>query len=290
MQDNIEPSVAPIFQPLKGISTITATDGKKMLDNVRINTARDLTRLVKMPEFKIYKGDNSSIALIGGGPSLKKTIEKAKEFSVAIACGSSNDFVVNSGIVPTYTVVCDPDPVTIKYLTKLNKTTKYLIASCCDPSLFEHLKDYDVYLWHCHSEEQAAYLKTVETPYEAVCGGCTVGLRSQSIAILFGYRNLHYFGFDSCLSEEDHHAYEFATEEEKQQIGVVHEIKIGHERPNEKVYKALGYQMAQAAHYKEFYQEFNAYFNPTFHGEGLLPDLMRLVQNRSLDLEKELAA
>lgn len=277
------------FIALSGVNTVTAVTSDVILNNLKHSLTLGHPKLTKMPEFKIPKGD-LKIALVGGGPSLKDTVKELKDFDTVVACGSSNDFLVSNGIIPTYTIVCDPDPVTIKYLSLLNKSTKYLLATCCAPEVFEHLKGYDIYVWNCHSPEQAAYLKTLDEPYEAICGGCTVGLRAQSIAIMFGYRELHFFGYDSCISGNDHHAYEFATQEEREQIGTLHEVKIGHGTPDDKLYLCIGYQMAQAAHFKDFYEAFNEFYNPTFHGEGLLPDLMKIIRKRSIELEKEMAA
>ena len=63
-------------------------------------------------------------------------------------------------------------------------------------------------------------------------GGCTIGLRSISIAILLGYTNIHFFGFDSCLDTDGTgHAYSLSTEDEVLGLigenGKIHKVRLG---------------------------------------------------------------
>lgn len=278
------------FVHLNKINTVTATSTETFIDNIKANIARNLPRIQSLPEFRKPKGDKK-IALVGGGPSLKNHLEELREFKTIIACGSSNDFLMSNNIIPTYTTVCDPDAISALYLSKTDTETKYLVASGCDEAVFTALKDKQIILWHCHSDEQAEQVKKFEPNYEAISGGCTVGLRSLSIAILFGYKNIHLFGFDSCLGENsEHHAYGFSSEIENDHIGQIYDIKLGLETPGEKIYRCIGYQLAQADHFRMYYEAFHWYFDPTFHGTGLLPDLIALIRKQAKELETQKVA
>lgn len=274
------------FVELKNISTQTAQTSDYIFNNIKINLQRGLTRLDKIDGFKTVKGVNVPIALVGGGPSLKETIKELKEFKgLIVACGSSHDYLVENEVIPDWCIACDPDAVVLKYILKPNKKTKFMLASGCDPVVFDSLKEYDIVLWHCHSDEIGEKIRELDPTYEAIGGGCTVGLRAISIAIMMGYSNIHMFGFDSCLSDnDDHHAYGFKTEEEG--LGVIYNIKLGmNNEKYQKVYRCAGYQLAQLAHFKDFYKNYNQYFIPTFHGRGMLPDTMAHIRQEEIRLK-----
>lgn len=230
--------------------------------------------------------------MIGGGPSLKDTLDLAKTFPVTVACGSVHDYLMGEGLVPSYCAVCDPDPIMAEYLKSPSLLTTYLVSSHCHPSVLDALKRCFVALWHCHPVGDE-YLRELEgSDYQAVEGGCTVGLRALSIAILLGYTDIHFFGFDSCLGFEDaHHAYGFATDGEE--TGHVFEVKVGRTDlgPDEsRTYRCAGYQLAQVDHFKRFAREHGSLFRPTFHGSGLLPDLWRLIEAEARLIETKEAA
>lgn len=269
------------FIQLKGVTTVTATPSDVTLDNIKLNIKRPHLRLHKLPEYKLVKGHDTPICLVGGGPSVKSQINKIRKFKTIVACGSVNDWLMEQGIIPTYTAVCDPDPVCAKYLTKTHSETKYLIASGCDAAVFDALEGRQIVLWHCHSDEMHQQLVELEEDYQGIGGGCTVGLRALSIAVMMGYTNIHLFGYDSCFSKEDHHAYNFATKEE--QIGDTFYIKVGkvdEGKPAKgaRAYLCAGYQVAQADHFKQFYMNYGKYFIPTFHGRGMLADYYKLIK------------
>lgn len=285
-----------LYVSLAGVTTNTATPKSVSSGYIEENIKLNIPRIQHLESFMKIKGHHNPVVLIGGGPSLKnpKVIEELREMAktcATIACGSSHDWCINNNIVPTYAVALDPDPITGNYMSKYSPSTIYLIASQCHPSLFENLKDRVLYMWHCYSDADREIFQKLEPDHIGIGGGCTVGLRSLSIAILLGYTNIHFFGFDSCLGEDDeHHAYGLSSEKEMEGLigdnGKIHTIRIGPGEPTEKVYKCMGYQLAQVHHFKEFYQSHAQFFTPTFHGDGLLPDLCRLIQNEALKIEQ----
>lgn len=277
--------VSPPFMPLGKVTTTAATPHAISFDNIKTNIARGLKRFHELPEFQVIKGKEAVISLVGGGPSINSEEVKDRLYYHAakgpvIACGSSHDWCISNRIFPDYTVICDPDPISALYLEldNPNPNAIYLVASACDKAVFDRLNSLgkEIVLWHCHSDELGPELVKLEKEYQAIGGGCTVGLRSISIAMMLGYTNLHMFGFDSSLGEDlAHHAYGF-KDEEKEFLGDVHKVKIGVEGPGQKTYYCAGYQLAQVAHFKEFYSMHRHLFRPTFYGTGLLPDFMKL--------------
>lgn len=280
------------FTKLDGINTQAATPSETSVENVKHALSLGLPKLHQHPFFQKVKGKDKKIALVGGGPSVKNYIEDIKQYKNIFACGSSNDWLMENGIIPTYAAICDPDPVSTKYFTKLDTEVLYLVATCCDPKIFEHLKNHSVATWHCDSEEQRPLIQKIDPNYQAIGGGCTVGLRALSISIMLGYSNIHFFGFDSCLGVNDkHHAYEFQTDEEA--LGRIYDVKVGTDNfipENAKIYRCAGYQLAQAWHFRDFYKMYYEYFNPTFFGDGLISAILTEIKEEIVKQEVEKVA
>lgn len=286
---DMNPNDISKFSKLDGIEVATATPSADFINNVKTNVQRKLPSIKELPVFGKIKGATSPIALVGGGPSIKSELDKIKAFKVlgypVIACGSSHDWLVVNGVVPDYCALCDPDPITAAYIKKHNKHTKYLVALSCDPLVYEVLSDRQVYVWNCRSDEAAGHIKDYIDGHVDILGGCTVGLRSISIAMTFGYTNIHLWGFDSCMgSGNEHHAYEFQTD--KEEIGATYPVRFGDktlDKPEEggKYYICSGYQLAQAMHFQQFLQAYGSAFTPTFHGEGMLPDFVAYLRRKA---------
>lgn len=278
------------FVLLGGVNTVAATPSDEAQVNIRANLKRGLPRLHDLPEWKKVKGPDAALAIVGGGPSLKRTLGELRDFEGRmIVCGSAHDFIRQNGFKPRYAAVCDPDPVMANYLRSPCPETTYLVSTHSHHTVFDALKDMPIALWHCAPIDEA-FLNEVDPGWQAVGGGCTVGLRAISIAMMMGYSNLHFFGFDSCLEDDDHHAYGFTDESEA--LGEIYKIKLGknQEGPDEdsKEFRCAGYQMAQVSHFKILLEHYGAMFTPTFHGDGLLPTMWNNIKAESERLEAEL--
>lgn len=265
----------PPFVRLGGLNTEAATPIDESLENIRINLRRGLPRMEDLPGFDVPK--DWPVCLAGGGPSLKRTQDALRDAPTVISCGSSHDYLMEQGIVPTFAVACDPDPIMQAYLQNPSRNTIYLLSAHCNPGLFDHLKDYRVVVWNCFMDDPRAreLLTEIDGPnWRAIGGGCTVGLRSISIALMLGFKDIHFFGFDSCVEQIDgqtaHHAYGYATEKEVMQD--LYAVRCGVDAPGERTYLCEGYQLAQAYHFKLFVTAHGHRFRAYFHGGGMLSD------------------
>ena len=273
---------------VKGIQTNAATSTNDMLENIIENMKYKFPIFEGLTEYNKPKGWDRKIALVGGGPSLKNTIHELKEYRTIMSCGSVHDYLINNNVIPTYAVNCDPSPISANYFTKADPEVKYLIASHADRKLIAALGGKQIILWHCHSEDLQEQIFKIEREennrdYNAVGGGCTVGLRAISLAMCMGYGNIHFYGFDSCMGDdgEQHHAYDWANpEEENPLIDKVYKIHLGPTTgpENNKHYYVAGYQLAQLENFKDFYASNKDYFIPTFHGGGALADYLELIK------------
>jgi 2-polyprenyl-3-methyl-5-hydroxy-6-metoxy-1,4-benzoquinol methylase len=71
--------------------------------------------------------------------------------------------------------------------------------------VFDHLKGYDVKLWHVYDQTPDAQ-RILPAGEWAITGGCDVGLRAITIASFLGFRDLHCFGIDGSGKGAKHAA------------------------------------------------------------------------------------
>jgi hypothetical protein len=161
----------------------------KMLDNMRTNSARGLK------ELEPCRPHPALMSVAAGGPSLADTYKDLAGYIVAV--NGSLGFLLEKGIVPDACAVLDPG----EHMSVVaDKRVRYFIASICDPSLFDKLRDCDVTIWHPTSESIGVeYPETL-----SVGGGCTMGLRWLNLGYLLGFRRFHLHGLDSSFRETTH--------------------------------------------------------------------------------------
>lgn len=240
--------------------------------NTRVNIKRDLPKLHQRADFGIWKGRR--LAIVGGGPSLKKTIDELRAFDGDIVvCGSAHDFVVTYGIIPTYAVVCEPnnapgDRVT-DFLKNPQARTQYFIATCCDPSVFDDLEGYRICMWNnyggCDDE--------CFDGEPAVNGGSTVTLRAINLSIALGYHEMHFFGFDSCFEDEnENHAYFSGEADHKAHAENWIPVRV---REGGREFKTSGVWLAQAIQFQEMQRLMGHMFYPIIHGDGLIAEIVK---------------
>jgi hypothetical protein len=241
-----------------------AMDNSIVQRNIEDNLKRGLPELHELPSWKKFKGEHP-IAIVGGGPSLTDTLDELRSFRHVMVCGSAHDYLIEQGFEPEFAVVLDPDPIAANYIRKPCKTTTYFVASNCDASVFEALKHHQIVLWHC-----AGTVPDELVPIQnKIGGGCTVVLRSIGIALLMGYGNQHFFGFDSCMKGDQHHAYPAEDVDEPVEVRM-----IGSDR----IYWSAPYQLAQAQQFQDILRQHGKFFTPTIHGDGLISEIMRMGQ------------
>ncbi len=139
------------------------------------------------------------VAIVGSGPSVRGQIETIRQVrqdgAPIVAVRDAHDWLIGEGIVPDFAITVDPLPESWHCFEKKNPLVHYLIASQCDPAVFDHLADMRVTIWH-------PYMKRGQTepPNKMLIGGGgTSGLRALSLMYVMGFRNFALFGMDSCL-------------------------------------------------------------------------------------------
>lgn len=203
------------------LDTVCNVETEKLLANVRSAVARDL------PWFDTATEHDGHAVLVGGGPSLVGTLDELKwrqSIGQSIwAMNGSARFLSDNGITPDFYVMLDARPENRKLLFGNGPKTKYLIASQCDPSVFDALSHLDVTVWHANSEKMDSLLADEkEKPVHLIGGGTTVGLNAMVLAFVAGYRKIHLYGFDSSYREDVHHAYPQALNDQDRVIDALY--------------------------------------------------------------------
>jgi len=184
--------------PLK-IDTKCVASDDTLLAQIKANTKRGL------PEFIPYPNPHGGkIVLVGSGPSvqgqLDSILEMKKNGYLIVALKGAHDFLLQNGIKPDWCVMLDPQEKIVNCVQLKEASITYLIASQCHPKVFEHLSENYVVLWHALSgigEQEILEGKVL------LGGGTTTGMRTMNMVYSLGYRHVHLYGFDSCLTEKD---------------------------------------------------------------------------------------
>lgn len=169
---------------------------------IRVNTAAVKGRIE--PSYTLR---DDPIAIVCYGPSLAKTWEQVRDFKYVMTCSGAHRFLIDRGIIPTWHCEVDPREHKIKLVGAPHPGVEYLIASTCHPKYFEHLKDFNVKLWHVFDPHEDA-LRILPPGEWALTGGCGAGLRAMTLARFMGFRAQHIFGMDGSEGETGKHAAE----------------------------------------------------------------------------------
>lgn len=160
-----------------------------------------IERIKERVEPDVAKGE--SIAVVCYGPSLKENWPDVLRYNSIITCSGAHNFLLENEIVPTYHLDVDPREHKVELMGKPHPDVQYLMASCCHPKMWEHLKGMNVKLWHVFTNEEESKRILPKNEY-AITGGSSAGHRAITMAYFLGYRDIHVFGMDGCVRESSH--------------------------------------------------------------------------------------
>jgi hypothetical protein len=210
-------------QGQNGIFYVTAAmDGEEFSKTGGINT--DVDTLVSNIQTNIaarhrqvepHIKNDSEVMLLGGGPSLNDFVDDIKAKREAgmpvITTNGNYKWCLDNGITPSAMVVVDARPFNTRFITEIVPTCKYFIASQCHPSMFERVPPEQTWMFHNVASEFASSVLDEaygDEQWWPVAGGSTVTLRAMVLFRMLGFTKFHMYGFDSCLRDDEHHAYE----------------------------------------------------------------------------------
>lgn len=185
-----------------------AITAERMVENIKSALNRGLR------EVPACKPHGCSLAVAAGGPSLTDTYHLLPDQGHIAAVNGSLKFLLDKGIVPEFCGVLDASPHMADVVIA-DPRVRYLVASNCDPALFDRLLSAGcrVWLWHptpasIGTDDGAKILQEAQpNSWHLIAGGCTIGLRWVNIGYLLGYRSFHLHGLDSSFRGDQTHAY-----------------------------------------------------------------------------------
>lgn len=258
-----------IEYPEVGITIHAAlnTDKDKLLDNVKTNCARGHEQVWA------WKEQDTVTAIVGGGASLLDTIDEIKETvevngAKVIALANTAHVLVENDIKPSACVLLDARPNNANFIVD-DLDCVYFVASQCDPSVFDKLEKLGrkVYIWHAVNDPDE--FEAINEAYEKwipIQGGNTILLRSLRLFSVLGYHRFDVFGFDSCMYDGSHHAYEQPKADGDKAV------KIG---CNGKEFEVTGWMISQAMEFIKTVKAFGQNWQMRVHGNGLIEHLIR---------------
>jgi len=145
--------------------------------------------------------------IIGGGPSIDGYWERIGDLHddgyVVITIERMLNRCCAKVVIPEYALAVDASSDVADAFDLPPFTTRYLLSSQCQPSVFEALKYRSVYIFNSHQPN-------IYDDYMAAIGdlqgvqvntGGSVVLGAMAIAMTLGMADLHVFGFDCHVSE-----------------------------------------------------------------------------------------
>lgn len=245
--------------------TLNTTE-EKMVENVRINTSKGYTQVHP------YNKNDLEIMILGGGPSLldfkDDIIAKRREGMALITTNGAYNEVLSWGLTPSAQVVVDSRPFNKRFLEPVVPNCKYMLASQCDPSMFEGIPHEQIFIWHAALNESVE--KVLDEAYNGewypVPGGSTVMLRTITLFRLLGYAKMHIYGFDSCLRGTQHHAYEQKENDDKQEVTVT----IG-----DKMFTCHAWMASQAQEFIDQMKLLSDEVELAVYGDGLIAEILK---------------
>ena len=181
----------------------------QLLKNVTANAGLGLQQAVP------HDRTDRRLLLLAGGPSLnnyeEKIKSKADSGSPIICTNGTYNWCLDRKIAPNGLIIVDARAHNVKFISEVIPTCKYMLASQCHPDVFAAVPAEQTYIWHSQSSDavnDALDAVYGDEPWYAVPGGLTVTLRAISLLRMLGWWKLDIYGFDGCLVDDDHHAYE----------------------------------------------------------------------------------
>lgn len=235
----------------------------QIVENVRKNLEAGWSEVSPHPTNSV------EVMILGGGPSLNGFVDDIKAKRAAgvklITLNGSYNWAIEHGLTPSAQIMVDARPFNARFTTPVVPDCKYLLASQCDPSVFDGLPRDRTLVWHTTMSIIREVVNEKRELWFGVPGGSTVMLRAIPLLRMLGFKYFHLYGFDSCVMEE-HHAY--AQPENDTEV-VIDTIVGG------RVFKCHAWQIAQAQEFMDLVKFLGEEIELEVYGDGLISHILR---------------
>ena len=238
---------------------------EKIRENISSNIKRGIAQV------EPHETQDKVIGLAVGGPTLKENFSdllyKRKSGMPVVTVNGTHKYCMDNGLIPSAMVMLDSREFNNRFIHPLVKDCKYFISSQCHPSVFDNLKDYKTWIWHCAGDEDNEDLLKEQygNNYFPVMGGSTVTLRAIHLFRMLGFSKFEVYGFDSCIIGQ-HHAYDQKENDDEQVMDVV---------VADKEFKCTAAHYHQAKEFVQMILKTGEYYDLAVHGDGLISHIIK---------------
>ena len=220
---------------------------QQVIDNIKANLGLRLREIV--PHAK----QDTTVMLLAGGPSLsdyeQEIIERGRAGEPIVTVNGCYGWLLERGVKPAAQVMIDARGWNKRFITRTVDTCQYFMGSQCDHELVASLPPEQTWLWHSGQSDlvKQAVTEWAEAnggrhEWYPVAGASTVVSRAITLLAMLGYRKIEVFGWDSCLRDSVHHAYDQPENDAK---GAV-EVEVGG-----KVFMCHPWMLVQASEFQK---------------------------------------
>jgi len=237
------------------------------IEQCRANVAHNIAQ--GWDQVTPHETNDFDAMILGGGPSLDEHEHEIRAMRAdgvkLIALNGAYQWCLDRGIKPSAQIIVDARPFNARFTRNVVDGCKYLIASQCDPSVFEGLPSDRTLIWHTSAEDFRDLLNERYGAWHGIPGGSTVLLRAIPLMRMLGYRKFHLFGCDSCLTGDRHHSYA-----QPENDGVpVFDVIVG-----ERTFQCHPWMASQAQEFVDLIRVFGEVIELEIHGDGLLRHIL----------------
>jgi len=157
------------------------------------------------PRLQLRDIKDEWLSVVGFGPSLHDTWREIKHPFVTVS--GALDFMQDKGVIPDYHAECDGRDYKTKHLEHANHTTKYFMASVCNPRMWDLLEGCHVEYWHtANGQHVVDWIGKNDLGSVLIAGGSNIGLTAIHVGGILGYRKFRLYGFDGNFRGDVRHA------------------------------------------------------------------------------------
>lgn len=214
------------------------------------------------------------LLIVGGGPSLKENLLQIKLMqeggAVVWALNGAFKYLCDHGIDPEAHIMLDAREENIDFVPE-NTDSMLLYSAQCHPRVLAkaRMASRKLILWCPAIEGIIEILNERKLLAAIISGGSSVGLKSLALAQIFGFQDIHLFGYDSSYRDNDNHAYKQPLNDNERVL----EVTVGG-----KTFKCAWWMATQA---QEFQISMLGFLKRGMefkvHGDGLLPHIASII-------------
>ena len=248
------------------------TDEETLFKQIRQNLRSGFQQLPMHEEQPDQK-----VLVLGGGPSLNDHIDEIREKKAAgakvVTMNNSYQWAREHDLWPVTQFMIDARPFNSRFVEPVDDKNRYIIADQCHPSVLKNLPKDRTHLMHCNLDPKSIEIinEEVGPMYETwlpIPGGSSVMMRTLAALQQLGLRDIEIYGFDSCLIDQQHHAYEQKENDIGEDEAVLN-FMVG-----DREFFCLPWMLAQARDFMFAKNILIRKLDITIHGDGLIKNLL----------------